>query len=73
MWLWITVSHLGGNLGEGSPGVVQQAPSALDTEAADVVADRRSEVGSERAGDVDGVQPDAAGELTQGLRARLIV
>ena len=51
--------------------MVQQATSALDTQAADVLADCASEPGSERTGDIDGVQPDSAGELAQ--RAALAV
>src|SRR5687768_669245 len=69
----VTVSRAGGNLGEGKPSVVQQASSALGAQAADVLADRASEPGSERAGYIDGVQPDSVGELTQRLRAGLIV
>lgn len=54
-------------------GVVQQAPSAFDPKAADVITDRASKPGSERACEIDGVQPDSAGELTQSLWTRLIV
>ncbi len=53
--------------------MVQQATSALGAEAADVLADRAPEPGSERAGYIDGVQPDSVGEFTQRLGAGLIV